>query len=155
MKLISHVNGFWLALCLLMISTASFSEQGYWAYKWVDETGSTHFSQVPPPPPAPAEIIKINPSAAITPIVSEFETAEPEADATEQNEQQQTSEDQLAQQQQAFAENCKIAKENKQLYQDNPGRRFIDADGNVTRLTEEERQAKIQESQKQIDFYCK
>lgn len=141
-----------LALLALVISFCASAE----IFKWVDENGQTHYSEQPPAN-RPAEQIDVPPPPAIDP-----EQAQEEVDALIKKQQEEESERQLeqqkaekeAQQQAIIDENCRIARENLQTYQNNPGRRVIDADGNVTRMVEEERQQKMQEFQQQIDRYC-
>lgn len=125
-------------------------------YKWVDENGQTHFSQLPPssgeaqkvdvPPPPPVDAEQAQQE------VDELIEQQQAAEQAEQEAQQKAEE--AAQQQAIIDENCRIAQENLRTYQDNPGRRVLDEEGNVTRLREEDRQQKMQEFQEQIDLYC-
>jgi len=141
-----------LTLILSLFATATFAE----IYKWVDKNGQTHYSQQAPRDIA-TTVIKTPPPPAIDPNIAQQQIDELI--------NQQKSEDQLRletqNQQQIDAENkanqernCKIAQQQLQQYQNNPGRRIMDADGNATRLAEEERQQKIQESQENITKYC-
>jgi len=141
-----------LALFTVMLSFSVSAE----IFKWVDENGQTHYSQTPPasgqavtvdvPPPPP-----IDPEQARDEIETLIEQQQ-EAEKTEQLEQQKREEE--AQQQAFRDENCRIAQENLTTYQNNPGRRVVDAEGNVTRMVEEDRQQKMQEFQQQIDEFC-
>jgi len=126
------------------------------AYKWIDDDGEVVYSQTPPAdkpyekmdtPPPPA----IDPEAAQKEIdlLIEQQTATDEARAEQQLKQQQ------AQQAAAIlAENCRVANYNLQQYQDNPGRRVMDPQGNVTRPTEAERQEKISTLKQQVKQFC-
>jgi hypothetical protein len=137
---------------LSLFASAAFAE----IYKWVDENGQTHYSQQAPRD-IPATVIKTPPPPAIDPNIAQQQVdaliTQQEADeqmSLEQQEQQQIAAEKLATQQ----SNCKIAQQQLEQYQNNPGRRIMDADGNVTRLAEEERQQKIQESQENVTKYC-
>lgn len=143
-------------LCLVLTAMLlSFSVHAQ-IYKWVDENGQTHYSEQPPasgeaqqinvPPPPP-----IDPDAAREDIEELIESQQA-ADQAEQEAAEQA--EQAARQQAILKENCRIARENLRLYQNNPGRRMLDEEGNVTRLREEERQQKIQEYQEQVDQFC-
>ncbi len=123
-------------------------------YKWVDENGQTHYTQQPPesgqaetiqvPPPPPID----DTAAEVEELIEQQEAAEKSAREAEQEQQQEA--ERLA----AIQKNCEIAQANLKLYQDNPGRRMMDEAGNVYRLTEEERQQKIEESRQQIEEFC-
>ena len=142
--------------CLaLLLFVASFSVSAE-IYKWTDDNGQTHYSQtppadgqaqkvdVPPPPPIDAEQAQQQ--------VDELIERQQEEDKARQEQEQQAQEE--AAQQAAVEEKCRILRENLTLYQNNPGRRVVDAEGNVTRMVEEERQQKMQEFQEQIELYC-
>lgn len=143
-------------LCLALIALLlSFSVNAQ-IYKWVDDNGQTHYSQEPPasgdaqkieaPPPPP-----IDPDEArkdVEALIEQQQAAEKAEHEAEQKAQQQAEQEAILQ------ENCRVARENLRLYQNNPGRRVMDEDGNVTRLREEDRQQKMQEFQEQIDLYC-
>jgi hypothetical protein len=149
---IPHLRLVCLAFILSLFATATFAEM----YKWVDKDGQTHYSQQAPRD-VTAIVIKDPPPPAIDP-----NTAQQQIDELIK---QQQSEDQMRLEQQNQKEveavneankqrNCNTAKKQLQQYQTNPGRRAIDADGNVSRLAEEERQQRIQESQENISKYC-
>lgn len=140
------------AFVVLFCATIAFAD----VYKWVDEHGETHYSQLPPAN-QPADIIKAPPPPAIDPSKAQekidqliMEQAE-DARAREEKQQQLK---QNAAQEATRKENCKKAKHNLQQYQDNPGRRVMDAEGNVTRIKEEDRQQKIKDFQKSVNEFC-
>lgn len=126
-------------------------------YKWLDKDGQTNYSQQAPLG-IPSTLMKAPPPPAMDPNVAQQKLDEligeqkaEEQIALEQQHQQQNEEENQDIQQ----KNCDIAQKQLQQYQDNPGRRMIDAEGNVTRLTEDERQQKIKESQENVTKYCK
>lgn len=144
-------------VCLAFILSSLFTTTAFAEiYKWLDKNGQTHYSQQAPRG-IPSTLIKAPPPPALNPDIAQQHI-------DELINQQQT-EDQLRleqkNQQRAEAENetnletnCNTAQQQLQQYQNNPGRKSIDADGNVTRLTEEERQQQIQELQEKVTKYC-
>jgi len=143
-------------LCLVSAALLlSFSVHAQ-IYKWVDENGQTHYSQQPPES-GQAETVDVPPPPPIAPEqareeVQELIDQQQAAEQAEQEAQQQAQKQ--AEQEAAREENCRIARNNLTAYQNNPGRRVMDEEGNVTRLDEETRQQKIQEFQEQVDLYC-
>lgn len=143
-------------LCLVSAALLlSFSVHAQ-IYKWIDENGQTNYSQQPPES-GQAETVDVPPPPPINPDeardeVQELIEQQQAADQAELEAEQQAREQ--AEQQAALQENCRIAQENLRSYQNNPGRRVMDQEGNVTRLTEEDRQQKIQEFQEQVELYC-
>lgn len=126
------------------------------AYKWVDEEGVTHYSQrlppdqeskkMAPPPPAPDK-----PKTPSESLKARLERLEREQAAREKAAKQQTQE----QEQHATRKrNCEAARKNLQLYEGNPHWRIGDNSGNYTRLSDEERHARITEAKQQIEANC-
>lgn len=142
-------------VCLLLLTLTFLPAQAD-IYKWLDDEELTNFTQQPPTD-RHYELITVPPPP---PISNEALSAEVEEliDSEEQAEEQREADQQLAQQQAALAafrqESCKIAKENLQTYEDNPGRRFINDAGEVSRPTEEERQLKMQQFRQDIEKFC-
>ncbi len=137
---------------LLFMTSSSFSD----AYKWVDADGGINYSQQQPVYIA-SELIKAPPPPSIDPIVAQKEIdilIEKQDGTFEENEQErQRIADEEAEQQKR-AEYCRANQHNLQLFQNNTNDRLIDADGNVTRLTEEKRQQTITEIQQNIAKHC-
>lgn len=144
-------------LCLtfilsLLFATATFAD----TYKWVDKDGQINYSQQAPRN-VTATIIKAPAPPAIDPNAAQQQIDEliNQQHSAEQMRSEQHNQKKIEAQNKVNQEsNCKIAQQQLQQYQNNPGSKSIDADGNVTRLTEDERQQKIQESQKNIIKYC-
>lgn len=149
---IPHLRLVCLTFMLSLFATAAFAE----IYKWVDENGQTHYTQQAPRD-VPATVIKTPPPPAIDPNIAQQQVddlikqqeSEEKMSIEQQNQQKIAAENKAEQE-----KNCKIAQQQLQQYQNNPGRRIMDADGNVTRLTEEERQQKIKEAQENVTKYC-
>ena len=140
---------------LIVISMASLVHAD--VYKWVDAQGQTHYSQTPPPVGQSSDVIQTE-----KPPLLDVESQQKEVDTLiqQQQEAQKQKQERLAQQKQNAqlaeenAERCKVAKRNLQQYQDNPGRRIMDSEGNVTRPSEEDRQEMIKKLQEAITEFC-
>jgi type IV secretory pathway VirB10-like protein len=125
-------------------------------YKWVDAEGQIHYSQHAPQNQE-AQLIKTPPPPTINP-----DDAQKPVDALIEQQTKSTKEKQErleklkadAEQDAIRKENCRLAQHNLQQYQNNPNRRITDANGNVTRPPQEERQNKIIEFQQYIKDNC-
>ena len=139
------------SLLLAMSATAMASQ----VYKWVDAQGVTHFSAqppqgqdatsintaTPPPKPAAAEEKKAAPT---------FESiADPEQAAIDEKVKQD-----IAAKEVERKKYCADVRTNLSQLENNPRVR-VDVEGEVRRLTEEERQSRISEAQKAIAENCK
>lgn len=139
------------SLLLAMSATAMASQ----VYKWVDAQGVTHFSAqppqgqdatsintaTPPPKPAAAEEQKAAPT---------FESiADPEQAAIDKKVKQE-----VAAKDAERKKYCEDVRTNLAQLQNNPRLR-MEVDGEVRRLTEEDRQTRIAEAQKSIAENCK
>jgi len=139
------------SLLLAMSATAMASQ----VYKWVDEKGVTHFSAQPPqgqqatsvntatpqPKPAPAEASKAAPT---------FESiADPEQTAIDEKVKQE-----VAAKEAERKKYCADVRTNLAQLENNPRVR-VEVDGEIRRLSEEERQTRITEAQKSISDNCK
>lgn len=141
--------------CLALLCSLPFLVQAE-IYKWTDENGQVNYTQQPPAD-RPAEQIEAPPPPPIDPEkaqqqVEELIESQEAADAAEAERQQAEQAAEAAEQMRE--ENCQTARNNLEQYQNNPGRRVMNADGEVTRPTEEERQEKIAEYQQQVDEFC-
>ena len=126
-------------------------------YKWVDAQGQTHYSQTPPPPGQSAKLIETDkpPSVDVENQQKEIESLiQQQAEDKEQQEQRLAKQRQQAQLAEENAEKCKLARHNLQQYQNNPGRRVMDSEGNVTRPSEEDRQEMIKRLQEAVTEFC-
>lgn len=135
-----------IALTLMLSSTAAYS---LGVYKWTDEKGHVYYGQTKPtdfkfsevnaPPPPPMDSPDLNKPFADQ-IRSKATGSKPPPPA-------ETA--------QSKAAKCKIARTNLTQLQTNARIRLANADGSATIMPEDQRQAKIAESKKQIEFYCK
>ena len=137
---------------LLAMSVTAMASQ---VYKWVDAQGVTHFSAQPPqgqdatsvntaaPPPKPA--VAEEKKAAPT-----FESiADPEQAAIDEKVKQD-----IAAKEVERKKYCADVRTNLSQLENNPRVR-TEVDGEVRRLSEEERQSRISEAQKAIAENCK
>ena len=125
-------------------------------YRWIDEDGTTVYSQSPPASGEAAEI-KINTSTSAPPKESVTgESSQPDSQTRESPEKPADgpSKEEIAASNKIKSENCTAARYNLNL-DTNLGNRLVKTpDGLYKRLTEEERQQKIEESRKQVGEFC-
>ena len=145
-------SGLGLGLLLLVGGLAQAA-----SYKWVDEQGEVHYSQTPPPS-GDYTVIGDPPRPDVTPEQAAAELRAKEAAFAERRTATQEAADERARQAAAAtarARDCETARANLAQYTANPRILFTDASGQVIRLPEEQRQAKISEAQAQIEKYCR
>ncbi len=126
-------------------------------YKWVDEDGQTVYSQTPPPsgqstrikpPPPPAE----TPEEARQRLNQRLQKFEDKAEDKELAGQKEAKDEELAE---VFKRNCAAAQNNLFFLESNPRKLVGQPDGSYVRITEEERQQKMQEAREQVERFCK
>mgnify|MGYP001061073417 CR=1 FL=1 len=140
-----------LLLALLAGTTAQAE-----IYRWVDENGVTQFSSSPPPE-GEAEQVKINPPPKtdlnvrkqLEADMQELEDEREDRELAERKQQEEEKKRELAE------TNCRNAKSNLENLTVATQRLLKMPDGSYQRLTEEQRQEKLQEARKTIDEYCK
>lgn len=127
-------------------------------YKWIDAAGKTHYSQFPPPEgTAATEIQQASPpatdaGAADTRLQQQVEAMDERLEAADEARAEAGVEAEIAR---ITRENCETAKKN--LAQLNQGgiKRYRTGEGEVIRMTEEDRQRRIDEANSQIREFCK
>ncbi len=126
-------------------------------YKWVDENGVTVYSQTPPasgkstevkPPPPPA----MTPEEAREKLNRTRPRLEDAAEDRELAEQKANKKEKVAE---AYEVNCSAARNNLMNWEGNPRKLVGRPDGTYARVTEEERQQKMQEARDLIEKFCK
>jgi len=148
-----------LLITALLLSSPAHAED---VYKWVNEDNEVQYTQMPPPhgikairiqskSPAPEESADEAVDAAdAQPNTEQASDEAPDVEATEEQAEAPAREDVLAR---ASQENCEKARRN--LTNLNRGNvRLRTSSGEVIRLTEEERQQKIVETNAQIELFC-
>lgn len=136
---------------LLALSTGAMAGQ---IYKWVDAQGNVHFGAQPPEGTQAAEV---NPNISQPKLGAKAKpaTAEKTADAEQEGIDQKVRQD-VAKQEEERKKYCETMRTNLAQLKNNPRVRVEDEDkGEMRRLTEEERQARIAESEKAIAENCK
>lgn len=136
---------------LLLALSATASAQ---VYKWVDAQGNTHFGAQPP---EGQDATKINTSAAQPKAAAPAPaTAAPLPSPTEDPAQKAIDEKvkkEVAESEAQRAKYCEVTRTNLAQLQNNP-RVKTEVNGEMRRLTEEERQSQIAENQKGIAENC-
>lgn len=119
-------------------------------YKWTDDEGNTHYSQVPPAGRATREIApppKVSPPAPVTEAAAEEPPgAEAEAEKEKNGSAPPAMDEKLRKQ------NCETARKNLTLFKQ---ARRVMINGELTILTDESRRKHVEESQKQVEQFCK
>lgn len=154
-----------LSLSLLLL-TGLAAAQGT-VYRWVDKSGQTHYSQVPPGG-RNYDVIQGKRAQTATPE-SRSDTAETEAVAAQQTETQRfikdaeaarkAKADDLAKTKQAKAEakqKCAAARERATFLEERTGRRLVikAEDGNMERMPEDEFLKRLDAAKKEISANC-
>jgi hypothetical protein len=138
-----------LAAILMLASTGSLHAAQ--VYKWVDASGVTHFDAKPPAGQVATPIDTHAPPPASPPKASQQEDAVD--DDPEQKEADTRVREQVAEQEQKTREYCEQARTNLAQLNNNPRVRQ-EVDGELRRLTEQERQAQIADTRKAIADQC-
>lgn len=122
-------------------------------YKWEDAQGNVHFGSQPP---EGQDSTQVNPNISqpkISPAPSKTV-----ADDGAEDEEQKAIDDKVkkdvAKQEAERKKYCESARNNLAQLKNNP-RVLVEENGQVKRLTEEERQSRIAESEKAIETTCK
>lgn len=142
--------------CLFFILFAFNPSASADIYKWVDDKGQTHYSQQAPREQT-ADLIKAPPPPAIDPNVAQQEIdtlIEKQNGTFEAEEEKRLAAEKEAVEKEERDKFCDVENHNLKQYQDNPGRRMIDADGNIIAPDEEQRQQKMIDIQKRITKHC-
>ncbi|WAG78282.1 DUF4124 domain-containing protein [Metapseudomonas furukawaii] len=136
---------------LLVLSASALAGQ---VYKWVDAQGVTHFGAQPPDGQAATSVNtsapKPQPLPKLDSEMSDLPETQPVGDQKAIDEKVKAE---VASQEAERRTYCENVRTNLAQLQNNPRIR-MDINGEVRRLTEEERQSRIQEAQKAIDENC-
>lgn len=141
-------------LIILLLSTPLSLAGGI--YKWIDENGQVHYTQTPPPN-TPAEQMKGAPPPA----------DDPEAVRGDLQRQLDALDEQRAQRDEAFAEqkqkeetarikkqNCETARKNLAKLRRGGNNAYMTPEGEVVRLTDDERARRIEDAKQGIKDNC-
>ncbi len=149
-----------LIIILLICSTNVFSA----SYKWVDENNRTHYSEQPPGNNKKAKLLKSTSSSSANTTAASGTPAVPKTiaeqaaeldkaklakkEAVSKASQQQANTD-------ALKANCDGAKKNLTALQSGMRLVEIDAEGERSFLSDEQRQQKVARAQQDIKEFCK
>lgn len=125
-------------------------------YKWVDENGNVTYSERKPPGQQ-AEEIKVR-RAPVSPSQAEeqLETMKDKTD-TQQKDRDfaRTAGSENQKEVEVFKKNCEIARQNRRVLENSSRIQGKDSAGNNYFLDSKEIQAKLEQTNKQIELYCK
>jgi hypothetical protein len=143
-----------IALVLLFVSTSALSIK---LYKWEDASGNVYYGQTVPkgvhaeivgePPPPPSFAPDAN-----KPFVDEIEQSL-KKDKIKQRQQEEAK--QQAMQKKSDKAACEEARDNLGKMYTWRRAQSVGPDGQLTIMSEEEKQARIDEAQELVDEYCK
>ncbi len=148
------LRGFGWAVGLVLIGLGSAQGE---IYRWVDAEGQVHYSQSPPPIGTQTEKVRGAYKPAVTPETAQKALQE-QVEKVDTQKQQTTEAKDLEGKVRAELErrkkNCETARTNLQTLENLGNRRIQDSEGKVIRLSEEDRQKRLSESQQQIKEWC-
>jgi hypothetical protein len=146
-----------LTCVLLALASGIHAASKDTIYKWVDDNGEVHYTQVPPQN-REYETLKQASAPADDPDRIRSGLKE-QVDAMDKAQEERKEEVKDAEQwsniQKRRRENCEIAKKNLANLHQGGNKAFMTPDGEVIRLTDDERQRRIDEANKQIEENCK
>src|SRR5690606_6865985 len=134
---------------LLAISSSTMAAQ---VYKWVDAQGVTHFGAQPPEGQTAQTLNTVTPPPKVA--ATEPSASENSAPLVDQKKIDHKVKQQVAEQEAELKRYCETLQTNLAQLQNNPRVR-VEENGEVRRLKEEERQARIAETQQKINERCK
>ncbi|UXD86661.1 DUF4124 domain-containing protein [Thalassolituus hydrocarboniclasticus] len=142
---------FFTAFFALLLATASLTVQADKMYRWVDENGQTHFSNLPPADKAKnAEEYKVRVSKPADKVdgyqISTDKVKETTTEASESSEPKVSKAEAEAA--------CAKARKHKETVSTNYSTRFKQEDGEYRPLTDDQRAKQIKLADEQIAKYC-
>jgi len=145
------------AIAAGLLLTSSGLAQGA-AYKWVDDHGTTHYSQHRPTGEDSVKVIVSSPPSSVTAPGETQKRLESQLKAlTEQREARDKAAEEKAKsvaETKQRRDTCAKARSNLTGLTTGGRKRIIGADGEARYLSEEEQHRLLIETQKQIDEYC-
>ena len=151
----------WLWTTALLITTLLLqSPVSGGIYKWTDASGEVHYTQTPPPKGIATQKIQDAPPPAESQqnIHEDQQKLQERIDAMDERRASQDEEAAIKKQEKENREieekNCITAKNNLAKLQQGGIKRYLTPEGEVIRLTEEDRQRHITEANKQVEQYC-
>lgn len=149
----------WLLAALFLSATLLAPTASAEIYKWTDANGEVQYSQVPPPGGVKSEEIQGAPPPLEDAPDTTGESLQEQVDAMNEDlaEQEKAEKKEALGKEidDAYERNCTTATNNLAKLQEGGRKRYLMPDGQVTHLTEEQRQQRINEAKDQIDEFCK
>jgi Domain of unknown function (DUF4124) len=146
---------FMLAGCLLLLQSPAFAD----VYKWVNENNEVQYTQMPPPPGIKYVRIQTAEHPNMIDAEGADQTTDDQAAPTDEAQPEtragsKSMSEYEAEVARVSRENCKIA--NNNLVQLNMGGhlRYRNEKGEYVNMSEEERQKRIAEANRQIKQFC-
>ena len=128
-------------------------------YRWVDETGTTVYSQLPPPAPTPATRIKPHAGPQGTTGQQAVErlrgAVEQDFDQRDQQARDAAAASEKAAEQAARQRNCEAARKNLETLKTHGGGRLRTADGKSGFLSKDDLANQEEQARKQIEDHCR
>lgn len=147
-----------LGISLMLAGTAGIAGSTDKIYKWVDQHGTIQYSQMPPP--TGSEVLEVRTVAPpADEAAAERARLQQETEALdermEERKEAAAEAEQQAKNRKIRQDNCTIARRNLAELQQGGIKRYRLPDGTVLRLTEEDRQKRIAETEAEIAENCK
>jgi len=141
------------AMLLAALSIIASADQ---VYRWVDKDGHVHYSQTPPSSTdVNAQTVNIAPPAPDpTTLQQEQNLASQLKDKDKQTQEQQQKDQAAQQQQEQQQKECDYLQQRLQMLQQSPRVATVDAQGNRTYVSDDDRAKQEQQLQDQINKQC-
>lgn len=147
-----------LAISLAVTGThlTAAESSGSGIFKWTDEAGQVHYSQFRPSNQSAEELLATpppttSPEAASNKLNEQVKAMDERRVAEKEAKEERTARDEINAQ---IVKNCETARKNLANLQHGANNAIRTPDGEVKRLTDEERQAMVNDANGQIEKYC-
>jgi hypothetical protein len=144
-----------LLLILSLVLGTALTAYAAGAYKWIDKDGEIHYTQLPPPDGQAERILSKPSGAGADSAQAAIDDLKARLDETQRQRKEEAAK-QAAVKAEAETKAANCAKVRAQLTDllTHSRVKMIAEDGTATRLTEEERQAKMAEQQTYLEDNC-
>ena len=151
----------WLPPATLLLATLLLQSPVFGGiYKWTDASGEIHYTQTPPPDGIATQKIEgaLPPAESQQTLHEEQRKLQEQLKAFDERRAEQKEAETIRKLEKEDREinekNCITAKNNLGKLQQGGIKRYLTPEGDVIRLTEEDRQRRITEANKQVAQYC-
>lgn len=140
------------ALLMMVPVESSFAR----LYKWVDEYGNVTYSERKPPGQQAEEIRVRTAPISSDQAQEELDNLKERANTQQkEREVEKTVAKDNQREAEAFKKNCELARQNRKVLENSARVRGTDKEGKSYFLDPQEIQTKLEQSNKQIELYCK